>query len=618
MTSGEAALPGEPIPDEARHPPDTVPRDRFDRLPPHPRLLLDAVGFARLREQVDLDARSAQLLTLLRRSGERILTLPPVDYDAPPGENSLEAIRDAEHRVFTLSMLVRLTGDARYVQGARQVLRGLADWPWPHRHYLDDATVCLLLGLGYDWLHDELDVEERERLAGRLHRGALAYTRDAVEDCGFLWAENNWNQISNSCLAIGALATAEQDPGLAHHIVNRSIALIPRAAAYAPDGIYPEGPGYWSYGTTYHVLLIEALRAMFGQSGGLDAFPGFLDSAAALDQQTGPSGRFFNFFDNRPDRPYRGVNFWFARETGRPDLATGEWHRLQAAADGTTDLREVALGVLWGSEPPASGGPPARPPRFWQGGGHQPVAVLRSSWDEPDATWVALKGGTSGYSHGHMDVGSFVLEAGGVRWALDPEIDDYLAARRRSGLTHAEFFGFEQDSARWSFFRLGPEGHNVLRFDGAPQAASGHGALAPIAKDDEGTASVTADLSATYAGQVERAQRRVTLETDGGVHITDTWTAPADRPVRATWQWLTGARAVVVPGGVDLDEGGRRLHLRADGTTLIALQDVADLLDPARDAPLPGLTRVVLNAGTDPGEEGRFDVDVRLDPARRA
>lgn len=55
----------------------------------------------------------------------------------------------------------------------------------------------------------------------------------------------------------------------------------------------------------------------------------------------------------------------------------------------------------------------------WCGRGPTPVAVHRTSWTDPRAVFAGIKAGRAGENHGHMDAGSFVLDAGGIRWALD-------------------------------------------------------------------------------------------------------------------------------------------------------------------------------------------------------
>ncbi|MEO8616083.1 MAG: heparinase II/III family protein, partial [Luteolibacter sp.] len=318
----------------------------------------------------------------------------------------------------------------------------------------------------------------------------------------------------------------------------------------------------------------------------------------------------FNYFDTRPGRANQNLVFWFARETRRPDLASAEWARVRKSAE-TGDKsygRGLVFALLW-SPTTETTDQPTTGPLLWQGGGHQPVAVFRTAWNDPAATWLAIKGGTANYSHGHMDAGTFVIEANGVRWAIDPEIEDYLDARNRTGLTHAQFFSYAQDSARWAHFRLGPDGHNILRFNHARQNVDGQATIGPMRKSSEG-ASVEINLDTTYAGQAASVRRVASLRSDGTVMIDDTWTDLADHPSEVTWQWLTAAQASLEPGGVCLKQDGQTLHLRVIGAepNRIELQDVAPLLDAKFDAPLPGYTRIVIRVTSPTGARGSLRV----------
>ncbi len=57
--------------------------------------------------------------------------------------------------------------------------------------------------------------------------------------------------------------------------------------------------------------------------------------------------------------------------------------------------------------------------------------MFRTSWTDPDAMYLAAKGGRADLNHGHMDAGSFVFEADGVRWAIDLGGVNYNAYEQR-------------------------------------------------------------------------------------------------------------------------------------------------------------------------------------------
>ena len=614
MLAAHCALAVE-VPPEALHPPERIDAAQFARIAPHPRLLANAARWQALRAQIVTDPRSRTLYAALRRQGDTLLANGPQAYREPPaGENILAELRDIENRVLTLGILYRLSGEARYRDATRAMVLELASHNANHNHYLDAATYTLVLSIGLDWLYDDWSEAERTLLAKRIAGQTLTRSVERIADHSFLWADFNWNQICNNDLVFGALAIAEREPALARHIVNRSLALMPRVAgAYAPDGLYVEGPSYWNYGTLNHVYQIEALRSSLGDSFGLEQFPGFLASASVLDQITGPTGEFFNFSDNRPARGFSAPVFWFARETGRADIDDAEWDRLARALDGDlASLRDVGLALLWRRAAGSAASDAASAPLNWQTTGRQPVAVLRSRHGDPLASWVALKGGSANGSHGHMDAGSFVLETGGVRWAEDPGFEDYLVARRRSGLTHGRLFDYSQDSPRWCHFRLGADGHNVLRFDGAAQRIDGQAVLLPLRQGPDG-ATAQVDLATTYAGQASAVRRAITLLPDGAVRVADRWRAMPGHASTASWQWLTSATVSRQGHALLLSKGGKQLRLSvAQRGATIEVQEVAGLLSERFDAALPGYRRIVVHLRTKAGAGGALDVSARL------
>ena len=69
---------------------------------------------------------------------------------------------------------------------------------------------------------------------------------------------------------------------------------------YSPDGNYPEGSGYWCYGTLYQVLMLAALDSTLGTDNGLSDTPGFSKTAEYMLYMTGLNSKFFNYSDCAP------------------------------------------------------------------------------------------------------------------------------------------------------------------------------------------------------------------------------------------------------------------------------------------------------------------------------
>ncbi|WP_338869123.1 heparinase II/III family protein [Spirosoma sp. SC4-14] len=572
---------------------------QLQHLPDHPRLFANAAQFNKVKNQSDSVSR--QLRAYILQTAEQALTAEPIVY--PSTGFKFGPMRTVQGRILTLAMSYRLTGDQRFLNRARQELLQLAALPdWAPNHFLDVGEGALAAGIGLDWLYAELTPDERDQIARSIVKNALLPSLDVSEGNGS-WVDGdfNWTQVCHGGLTVGALAIAEREPELARQIIDRAIKNLPHAGAvYAPDGAYPEGPSYWSYGTTFHVLLIEALRSALGTSYGLEQFPGFLKTADYNLQMVGPSGLDFSYSDYHAEIQNEPIMIWFARENHRPDLARQEVadvHELYRAAISTAKSsvhpnRHTPLELLWW-EPTLAASSTTAPPRHWTSQGVLPMAVMRSAWNDPLATFVALKGGTPNHSHAHMDVGSFVLEADGVRWALDLGTESYDKMRAAK----LDLWSYAQTSTRWTTFRVGPEGHNILRFDGAYQDITGKGEVKPL-PTKKGSMGNSVDLTSLYRNQVTHVQRDLTLNADRSVTIEDQWTT-GNKPVDASWQWLTKAAITRTPNGLLLRQDGKSLALLVEspvGTT-IDIEDVSAARN-MQDSPNPGLSRIVVRLST--------------------
>lgn len=587
---------------------DEIADANFKTLPPHPRLFADAARFQTLKAQNDPVSR--QMVALLRDESEKILAAGPVTF--PSGTIILGAIREVQGRILTLAMMYRLTGEKRFFEGARtELLTFAAREDWGPSHFLGVGEACFAAGIGLDWLHDDLSSDDREWIASAIVNFALLPSLEVNEVPGsWVNGDFNWNQVCHAGLSVGALAVAEREPELARKIVDRAVKNVPTAGAvYAPDGSYPEGPSYWSYGTTFHVMLIEALRGTLGTSCGLEALPGFLKGADFKLQMVGPTGDDYNFSDYHKESAHDPVMVWLARELNRSDLATTELKKIterHAAIASPQERmlnvsRHLALELLWWQ--PSLAAAKCSLPLHWTAGGHLPIAVIRSAWDDPRATFVAVKGGTPNQSHGHMDAGSFILEDGGVRWALDLGSESYNKMRAAK----IDLWNYSQESTRWKTFRCGPEAHNIMRFDGARQNVEGKAEIRPL-PDQNGVMGDVVELSALYKSHVESARRTVKLFPDLTVSIEDEWKTGA-KPVEYAFQWLTKAKVTRLPSGVRLEQSGESLELRVDspGEFQIEIEDQSQAKAP-QDTPNPNLSRIVIRQKTDAEKVGKLSV----------
>ena len=588
-------------------------RDAADLLaglrPGHPRLLVDGGTWAEVAKRGRADPRLGALLRVVGSDARRLLDQPVLEY-RKVGRRLLAVSRAALQRTLTLSLAYRVTGEEAFARRAEAEMLGLAAFSdWNPSHFLDVAEMTAALALGYDWLHDALRPEARAIIRQAIVEKGLRPGLDpAAPHNGWQARENNWNQVCFGGLTLGALAVADEEPALARQLLARARAgIVHGLAPYAPDGVYPEGPGYWSYGTSYQVLMIAALQSALATDWGLAASPGFLESAAAFLQTTGPTGLLFNFADCREQGGLQPALFWFARRLRDPSLLPAQERALDALlarvedGSGGETSRFLPLAAIWWPEVRAA---VTHRPRFWMGRGPNPIAVFRGSWTDPGALYLALKGGSADLNHAHMDAGTFVLEAEGVRWARDLGMQDYESLEAKG----IDLWNRRQDSQRWQVFRLNNHSHNTLTIDGQLHRVDGAARIVAFS-DAETSPFAVVDLSAVFTGQARRVLRGFRLLGDRTVLVQDEL-GGLKPGASVRWAMLTGADVVVDGGRATLRENGRMLVARlltpAGGFALVA----AETPPASFDAPNPG--KRILTATASAPEDGQLRIAVLL------
>jgi hypothetical protein len=510
--------------------------------PGHPRLMLLDADVAKLREAVASNPTAREAHRALRKQADRILDEPPAVHRLI-GPRLLDQSRLVLKRVTLLAALHRIDGDRKYADRAILEMRtaaGFADWN--PSHFLDTAEMTNALGLGYDWLYSVMTPRDRLLVREAIVEKGLKPALKIYASKGW-WAKspNNWNQVCNGGLTVGALAIADEAAGPAREVVDAARKSIPIAMkSYAPDGGWEEGPGYWGYATVYTTYYLDALRTALGTDFGLSDSPGFARAGDFRMHTIGPTGRTFNFADASDRVGPAPEMLWLAGRFNRPSYAA---HELALATPKRLGIYQLIRGLRAAQGATFDAEPLDAAFRRID------VACFRSGWNDPNALYVGFKGGDNQAGHSHLDLGSFVLDAHGERWAVDLGSDDYNLPA---------YFGKD----RWKYYRLRTESHNTLLIDDANQQTK---AKAPLVRFHASPARghAVADLTAAYAPTVSRAWRGVARLGDRGVLIQDE--VEATRPVRLKWNFHTDASKITTEGAratLSNAQGDRSLTLR--------------------------------------------------------
>lgn len=541
------------------------PCDAADMLatlaPSHPRLLYTADAFSRTRALATTDSLTGVAYRSLLQKAEQALAKPSLAYilDASAEKRLLSVSRDALERISLLAAMYRMDGDTRHLEGAVSNLKAVCAFPdWHPSHFLDVAEMTFAVALGYDWLHHALTPGMRDTLRTAIARHGLRPGMESYRGNSW-WTKttNNWNQVCNGGLAIGALAIAEDSMDLARRVLDSALASIPISMnhSYAPDGGYPEGLGYWEYGTNYNVYLLAALQSALGSTFGLLESPGFAQTADYRLQMVGPTNLRFNYSDQSATNNFVGSMFWFAKTFQHPFYA-----RTERANPGAPNI----FALLWYDPELADKPDPYILPtgvRYQ----HLDVAVFRSSWTDPNAWYVGFKGGDNKASHAHLDLGSFALEQGGVRWVSDLGADNY-------GVPNYFVDRDKQDGAHWRMYRTRTEGHSTLTIASSPQTP-----LAFASQNIDGKAPLlgfhsngkeswaVADLTSGYrplasnARSLRRVHRGARLWNDSQFLVQDEIESAS--PTEIVWNLVTEATVALQGRSMTLSRKGKTLRV---------------------------------------------------------
>ncbi len=429
----------------------TVPRTR-------PRLIHAEAGWKYLESQVATDATAGLLLARIKESAEKLMEAPELTRIFGEQRSRVTPGSKALFRLSHLGLLHLLDKDPRWLdRGARELAAlcdktSFMDWYAEQPHVAADFIIGVCLG--YDWLHAGLNKQQADLTRSCIiERGILPMVafldkKFAVKGADDLPPDPEVFAVS-AALIIAALTIADEDAAAAKKAVGVAAKPFGRGMTrFAPGGLWPEGPDDTEQALDYAIMVLQSLKACSGSDLGLTLLEGFVRAGDARLHLTGPGNQLFNFGDSESavlTSPWVGT--WLAGAHGNPGLPA----LVPGPAQGPDTAYLGLAGHLLYFNPHAAGyGAPAALDATFPGA---EVATLRGAWNDKNAWFLAIKGGDTGIPRTQLDLGTFILEAGGQRWGIELGREN----DRGPGMTNPA-----DRNRRFTNYRQGSAGQNVL------------------------------------------------------------------------------------------------------------------------------------------------------------
>ncbi len=520
-----------------------------------PRLVLNATTESNLKRKLETDPVVQNMYRAIKLNVIEIKKQSFLKRELE-GRRLLAVSREMLYRINMLGMVYRIEKDDETLQRINDEVVAVCNFSdWNPTHYLDVAEMALAVALALDWTAGKLPNKTIELAqAALIEKGILPSWPEDGSIPGWAYGTNNWNQVCNGGMIAASIAIAEKDYELAAKTIHRALDGLPHSLAeYMPDGVYPEGSTYWSYGTSFSVVTIAMLESAFGTGFGHFDYPGFKESAVFRVVCNAPSGWYYNFADCGDKRSNQGdiTLAWFAAKTGNRSFFEKELF-LQPA-DGMGKLSRLAgAGLVWLAQYEEKG--EVEIPSEWMGGGANPIVVFSGGENNPYQYYFGGKGGRGIVNHGNMDGGSFIFELDGVRWVIDPGNQGYHDLEREG----FDLWGRCQDCDRWTLLTKNNFGHSTLTVNDQLHVVDGQAVITGFKKGAKPEATI--DLTPTFQGQLKSARRTFLKDSETSLIIEDE-IEKSDETKLITWQLLTLADVEIRQGGAILSQNGKSLKL---------------------------------------------------------
>lgn len=523
----------------------------------HPRILASSEEFAAIKEARKTDEVLNKWVEKAISSADSILKSEPVAYVIVNKVRILESAQELLRRMENLGFAYQLTGDKKYADKAWEEFQHCGTWPdWCPSHMIDVGELNAAYAIGYDWMYDAFTEEQRAYIyntaknMGMLPTQAAYYGRLAGghqnASCSDLFVKwkSNFNTIINGGAIAAAMAFAEREPELCFDIAEKAVrSLEYTMLGFQPDGAWVEGAGYWNYTMSYLSKGVGALISATGTDYGIMDFEGVENTGMFLISMDSPQG--MNNFHDAGDNGGRQMSSqlaWLGKLYNNPSYFAARKNYIE-----TYSLNSSIYDILWyWMDCPVT---VDDAPLDWYSKGIESFS-MRESYSDTEGMYVSAHGGMVLCYHSQADVGSFIYDVLGKRWAADLGKEDYTVQRVGGGGYYAAY-------------RRRAESHNVIVFNPDTSGGmndDGFAEMIDFTSKSKGAYAVY-DMADVYCDYVQSYKRGYYVgDNRRSLTVRDEFTANDEMPFY--WFMTTPAEVEIVDSNTAiLTQGNAQVKL---------------------------------------------------------
>lgn len=410
----------------------------------HPRLLVSDTTFVNIKENISTDTNLSNWFNMIKNKVDKLLLTKPTGYTM---KDSFRLDTSSSYNVIELSFMYKITNDMKYANRAWDEIYSIINYKdWNSKHFLDTCMISYGLAIGYDWLYHVLSRSQRNMIENAiinksLNIGICYYKNNSHF---FVKDKYNWNFVCNTGLILSAISILDSNPIICEDIIKEGFESIKNGMVqYAPEGDSIEGISYWDYGTKFLIYFLSTLSISTNRLYDYINTPGIKETPEFPIHMCGKV-QSYNYSDNDVNYPIGYINLWFAKYLNKPELTW--YHKHYMRNKGSISIYDI----LWYDKSLYNTNILPKLDNIYS---RQAITTMRSDWNDINTSFIGCKGGINGSPHGDLDIGSFVYDTLGERWAIDLGKENY----NLPGYWEKDING-----RRWHYYRKNNKGHNTL------------------------------------------------------------------------------------------------------------------------------------------------------------